>query len=244
MLRMLGILNQNRKGQAMVESAIVLCIIPVLLIMFNAVLYFGRAMTYKIKIQNAARYVAIKEARDESYNLSRILFKNRPAPSHARNINGGTDTFQRIYLGLFFAIGPNLGNLLWNAMSGENYEVRWWPHIGPGLYTTLLNPLPKPGFTTTCVTTVPFQPGLRFVGNRPVRGDCGLDANTWKNNSSYFGGLLGFKNMYRVHYLLNPYHFGWLIDYSTISTASGWNIDDLLAFHLGTPVGIWLFLFT
>ncbi|MFC1851950.1 TadE/TadG family type IV pilus assembly protein [candidate division CSSED10-310 bacterium] len=157
---------RNQAGQAMTEFVIVL---PPLLIMFFSVLYFGKAVIYKEKVNMAARYVSFREARDpgSADGLYQKFFEGA-GPNNVSHYT--TDDW-----------GPQAAGLGWAAafLIEEDYVMSG--HIAsqstPGLQRV---PAKK------AHVSYHFSPPgwVSWIGNKTTYASLGVDADPWKISST------------------------------------------------------------
>lgn len=151
----------TQRGQAMTEFVIVL---PPLLLMFFAVLYFGKAVVYKGKVNMAARYVSFVEARGQTATGLYEKFFEGAGPN---NVSHYVDDDW----------GPQSAGLGWAVAFAAKDD------LALAAFTTYKA---SPGLQQTPAKMAGVRysydpPGmLSFIGGKVTAASQGVDADPWK----------------------------------------------------------------
>lgn len=182
MMTMRALIFCNKKGQAMTEFVLVL---PPLLIMFFAVLYFGKAVVYKEKVEMVARYVSFVEARGQTATGLYEKFFEGAGPDNVS-----------FYTSDDWA--PQASGLGWAASIALKGDA-----VLAGYVTTRSSPLGSPlgQRQPAQVANVSYSydpPGmLNWIGSKTTAASLGTDADPWKISSVETNAL---KPLYMVQY--------------------------------------------
>ncbi len=161
LLTILGL--KKRSGQSVAECVIVL---PVLILIFWIVVYFGRAVVLKQRTAMAARYHTHKIARDfpkpDAGKIHSLFFYD---VGESANIGTNDDTDPVLTL---MGMVPMVTTFLTNGQ------------YLPPLTMNLLNPNVRE-YATVGEVSYEVEPvdALSFVGNRIVKAGLVIDANPW-----------------------------------------------------------------
>lgn len=170
--------RKRSRGQSLVEAVIVLGVAPIMVIMVNAIIYFGQANSLKIRTYNFARYAAMKEARREVVNIDGALTpNNRIVPQYvARERSDIMTTIGAVAFGAAMAFTPYLNADLGNGITTQYSGI---PFIVPGVLLGVLASQ-HPPTEVFAQTIIPPPSGLPFVGARVVKAEAVFDALTFK----------------------------------------------------------------
>ncbi|MBN2056191.1 pilus assembly protein [bacterium] len=150
--------RRGQRGQSMAEFVIV---VPVLTLMFYAVLYFGQAVVYKGRVAMAARYLTLKTARGFGSGNIHDHFFSDVGPA---NSSKSTDTYPWI----------NIGGMFTTAAAFAYHD-----QLLEGLVLPL-NPNVWELSTTGEVSYRYDPPGyLSFIGQKKHKAGLMVDGNPW-----------------------------------------------------------------
>ncbi len=184
--RIMGRLKR-RDGQAMVETLIV---IPPLVLILLCTMYLGNAYSYKVRVAGAARYVALKQARQENIgDLHHKFFHDGPPLNYWYRSDPWTKYAAWLWLSLVMIVDP--------LFHGD------YPHLFPWIYAIIA--LPEDAYYGHASAVIQPPPGLSWVGTHSVSADCGIDANSWRK--PYWFDVWGIKHLYWLHWLVFYGHF-------------------------------------
>lgn len=152
---------KNKRGQAMTEFIIVL---PPLLLMFFAVIYFGQAVVYKGKVNMAARYVSFVEARGNTATGLYEKFFEGAGPNNVSFYSHDDWGPQAMGLGWAAAI---------IASVPKDYTLP--------LYIAKKSSIQHQPAQMAQVSYKYDPPGwLSWIGSKTTAGALGVDADPWK----------------------------------------------------------------
>lgn len=170
------LLRRINRGQSLVETVIVIAAIPVIAIMINAVVYFGNASSTKLRLNNYARYAAIKVARGEPVDDYATVFPPARSGGNASFSSqpvGWTDGVAAVAVNSAFVNGFNAD--FHTDYSGESM-------LGAILPMTLLTQSGS-AMEVTAQAYLPNPSNMPFVGARLLRARAGFDAKTWRTGA-------------------------------------------------------------